>query len=76
MVMQQKHKNFNDVPLLVHNNHHNQNETNKLTWKGDEKTKSWRKNERTLKNKRKKNSHKKERDHHEESNGIQKEPKP
>jgi hypothetical protein len=31
MVMQQEHKNFNDVSFLAHNNHHNKNETNKLT---------------------------------------------
>jgi len=40
MVMQQKHKNINDVPFFAFNNHHNKNETNKLTWKGDKKTKS------------------------------------
>ncbi len=33
IMMQQKHKNFNNVSLFVHNNHRNKNETNKLVGK-------------------------------------------
>ncbi len=48
IMMQQKHKNLNNVSLFAHNNHHNKNETNKL--EGELKVESRREKEMPLEN--------------------------